>query len=365
MALIGTLVVRKISNLTTRDAVFLELLKHLHVVQTVTAILGPDVKLLNDQMLCKPGPLRFGQALPSRFTLLAHSTDGADDHVDRSGRCHPGKRLPALLARIAQERAAGARRAAGPPPASPRVGATCPSSPKKSPCPFRQAAPSVTIAWCCTKPSPTPPGTAGAGFRWFLCGPARSGQPETPLPSFIRLPVARIPAVSNLSIDIEPAFQARPSYAEQLGLAKRFCERYRGDLRFRQALQTDPEATLSAAGFPFQLQKNCARSMMAILRKAFTGGPAGAGSASGKTGLARNLAPRHATGFAGTGCLAATPGAALRLAAGTAQRRSHHSPAGRFRTIAWLFGGLLVLRSLGCKIAGSLAGHPGQPEALG
>ena len=61
--------------------------------------------------------------------------------------------------------------------------------------------------------------------------------------------------MSNLSIDIEPAFQARPSYAEQLGLAKRFCERYRGDLRFRQALQTDPEATLSAAGFPFQLEE--------------------------------------------------------------------------------------------------------------
>ncbi len=57
-----TLVVRKISNLTTRDAVFLELLKHPHVVQTVTAILGPDVKLLNDQMLCKPA--RYGSAKP-------------------------------------------------------------------------------------------------------------------------------------------------------------------------------------------------------------------------------------------------------------------------------------------------------------
>ena len=56
------LVVRKISNLATRDSVFFGLLSHPHVVQTVTALLGPDVKLLNDQMLCKPA--RYGSAKP-------------------------------------------------------------------------------------------------------------------------------------------------------------------------------------------------------------------------------------------------------------------------------------------------------------
>ena len=56
------LVVRKISNLSTRDSVFGQLLKHPNVLETVTAILGPDVKLLNDQMLCKPA--RYGSAKP-------------------------------------------------------------------------------------------------------------------------------------------------------------------------------------------------------------------------------------------------------------------------------------------------------------
>ncbi|MBN9414489.1 hypothetical protein ABS71_01550 [bacterium SCN 62-11] len=56
------LVVRKISNLATRDSVFFGLLKHPNVIQTVTAVLGPDVKLLNDQMLCKPA--RYGSAKP-------------------------------------------------------------------------------------------------------------------------------------------------------------------------------------------------------------------------------------------------------------------------------------------------------------
>jgi len=52
-------------------------------------------------------------------------------------------------------------------------------------------------------------------------------------------------------VDIEPAFQARPSYAGELALAKRFCERYRGDQRFRETLKEKPEATLAEAGFPF------------------------------------------------------------------------------------------------------------------
>jgi len=56
------LVVRKISNLTTRDSLFGQLLNHTNVLQTVTGILGPDVKLLNDQMLCKPA--RYGSAKP-------------------------------------------------------------------------------------------------------------------------------------------------------------------------------------------------------------------------------------------------------------------------------------------------------------
>lgn len=56
------LVVRKISNLATRDSVFFGLLKHPNVIHTVTSVLGPDVKLLNDQMLCKPA--RYGSAKP-------------------------------------------------------------------------------------------------------------------------------------------------------------------------------------------------------------------------------------------------------------------------------------------------------------
>ena len=56
------LVVRKISNLATRDSVFGKLLRHPNVLNTVTSLLGPDVKLLNDQMLCKPA--RFGSAKP-------------------------------------------------------------------------------------------------------------------------------------------------------------------------------------------------------------------------------------------------------------------------------------------------------------
>lgn len=56
------LVVRKVSNLCTRDTVYRELLQHPRVVETVTGLLGPDVKLLNDQMLCKPA--RYGSAKP-------------------------------------------------------------------------------------------------------------------------------------------------------------------------------------------------------------------------------------------------------------------------------------------------------------
>jgi ectoine hydroxylase-related dioxygenase (phytanoyl-CoA dioxygenase family) len=56
------LVVRKISNLVLHDSLFGTLLEHPKVLSTVTAILGPDVKLLNDQMLCKPA--RYGSAKP-------------------------------------------------------------------------------------------------------------------------------------------------------------------------------------------------------------------------------------------------------------------------------------------------------------
>lgn len=56
------LVVRKICNLVILDPVFGKLLETPSVLSTVTEILGPDVKLLNDQMLCKPA--RYGSAKP-------------------------------------------------------------------------------------------------------------------------------------------------------------------------------------------------------------------------------------------------------------------------------------------------------------
>lgn len=56
----------------------------------------------------------------------------------------------------------------------------------------------------------------------------------------------------NSTAEIEPAFQTRPSYAGELALAKRFCERYRGDEQFRRDLREEPEQTLTRAGFPFQ-----------------------------------------------------------------------------------------------------------------
>ena len=58
--------------------------------------------------------------------------------------------------------------------------------------------------------------------------------------------------MSKLSAEIEPAFQVRPTYAGELALAKRFCERFRGDEQFRLSLQEQPEQTLAQAGFPFQ-----------------------------------------------------------------------------------------------------------------
>lgn len=54
--------IRKIRNLTTYDPVFAELLEHPKVIRIATAVLGPDVKLLTGQMLCKPA--RFGSAKP-------------------------------------------------------------------------------------------------------------------------------------------------------------------------------------------------------------------------------------------------------------------------------------------------------------
>ena len=57
-----------------------------------------------------------------------------------------------------------------------------------------------------------------------------------------------------MNLEIEPVFRTRPSppYARDLALAKRFCERWRGDSHFRQALEKDPVATLAAAELPFQ-----------------------------------------------------------------------------------------------------------------
>lgn len=52
--------IRKIRHLTTFDPVFAELCTHPNVVRIATTLLGPDVKLLVDQMLCKPAC--FGSA---------------------------------------------------------------------------------------------------------------------------------------------------------------------------------------------------------------------------------------------------------------------------------------------------------------
>lgn len=54
--------VRKIVSLTLHDPVFNALLRHPNVLKVATAMLGPDVKLLLDQMLCKPP--RIGSAKP-------------------------------------------------------------------------------------------------------------------------------------------------------------------------------------------------------------------------------------------------------------------------------------------------------------
>ena len=54
--------IRRIRHLTAYDPIFAELLSHPKVVQIATAVLGPDIKLLVDQMLCKPA--RFGSANP-------------------------------------------------------------------------------------------------------------------------------------------------------------------------------------------------------------------------------------------------------------------------------------------------------------
>lgn len=54
--------VRKIVSLTLHDPVFAQLLRHPNVVKVATSMLGPDVKLLLDQMLCKPP--HIGSAKP-------------------------------------------------------------------------------------------------------------------------------------------------------------------------------------------------------------------------------------------------------------------------------------------------------------
>lgn len=56
------LVVRKISNPCLKDDRFYQLLSHPHVLRVANGVLGPDVKLLYDQMLCKPA--KYGSAKP-------------------------------------------------------------------------------------------------------------------------------------------------------------------------------------------------------------------------------------------------------------------------------------------------------------
>ena len=53
--------------------------------------------------------------------------------------------------------------------------------------------------------------------------------------------------------DIQPVFLSpppTPDYLTELALAKRFCERWRGDASFREQLEQAPDETLEAAGLP-------------------------------------------------------------------------------------------------------------------
>lgn len=68
--------IRKIRELTALDPVFAELLTHPKVVEIATTVLGPDVKLLTGQMLCKPA--RFGSAKPYHRDAPAWPLDPDD-----------------------------------------------------------------------------------------------------------------------------------------------------------------------------------------------------------------------------------------------------------------------------------------------
>ena len=54
--------VRKISNLTKHDELFREYARHPRILDAVTTLIGPDVKIFLDQTLCKPA--RAGSAKP-------------------------------------------------------------------------------------------------------------------------------------------------------------------------------------------------------------------------------------------------------------------------------------------------------------
>jgi len=62
------------------------------------------------------------------------------------------------------------------------------------------------------------------------------------------------PAELRLDPDVRPVFLSAPppapEYLSELALAKRFCERWRGDRTFREELEEAPEDTLARAGLP-------------------------------------------------------------------------------------------------------------------
>ena len=59
--------VRKIWNLTKHDALFREYARHPRILDVVTSLLGPDLKIYVDQTLCKPP--RVGSAKPPHHEI--------------------------------------------------------------------------------------------------------------------------------------------------------------------------------------------------------------------------------------------------------------------------------------------------------
>ena len=54
--------VRKIFNLTKHDTIFKEYARHPRILEVITSLIGPNIKVFHDQTLCKPP--RIGSAKP-------------------------------------------------------------------------------------------------------------------------------------------------------------------------------------------------------------------------------------------------------------------------------------------------------------